>query len=287
VGAHDTYLANRPLIERGLAIVCRRHRLSEADAEDFCSTFRLRLMEDNYAMIRAYQGRSSLQTFLVTVIAHFFQDWRNAQWGKWRPSSEAKRLGPIAIQLETLTVRDRLTLDEAYETLRVKHGVTGTRSDLERLAARLPNRTNRTFVGHEGLEQLVDTHAEPERAVHDREAADVARRAGPALATALQSLAAQDRLILKLRFADGVRIVDIARALGLDQKGLYRHIDRLLAQLRLELERQGLNAGMLFDAMHFQGFDLQFDHDALETPDDVRPIDRGARSPISSSGGAS
>ena len=222
MGAHDSYLQNRALIERGLTLVCRRHRLSSVDADDFCSAFRLRLMEDDYAVIRAYQGRSSLQTYLVTVIAHFFQDWRNAQWGKWRPSTEARRLGALAVHLETLTVRDRLTLDEAYEVLKSKHGATESRLDVERLASRLPPRTARHFVGQDALDRIVDAAARPERSVQDREASDVARAAETALSTALQSLRAEDRLILKLRFADGVRVSDIARVLnvgGLPESG--------------------------------------------------------------------
>lgn len=244
-------------------------------------------MEDDYAVIRAYQGRSSLQTYLVTVIAHFFQDWRNAQWGKWRPSTEARRLGALAVHLETLTVRDRLTLDEAYEVLKSKHGATESRLDVERLASRLPPRTARHFVGQDALDRIVDAAARPERSVQDREASDVARAAETALSTALQSLRAEDRLILKLRFADGVRVSDIARVLNVDQKGLYRRIDRLLAQLRAELEDQGLTGHAILEALRFQGFDLQFEQDQTENRDGVRPFDRDAGSPASSSGGAS
>ena len=41
------------------------------------------------------------------------QDWRNARWGKWRPSAEARRQGALATHLERLMRRDGLTFEEA------------------------------------------------------------------------------------------------------------------------------------------------------------------------------
>jgi hypothetical protein len=76
-------------------------------------------MENDYRAIRAFAGRSSLHTYLLSVIAHYYQDWRNARLGKWRPSTEARRLGPVAVRLETLIGRDGLTLDQACELLRM------------------------------------------------------------------------------------------------------------------------------------------------------------------------
>ena len=58
--SHEIYLANADLIERALASVCRRHGVHGADAEDFSSTARLHLIEDDYAVIRRFQERSSL-----------------------------------------------------------------------------------------------------------------------------------------------------------------------------------------------------------------------------------
>ena len=42
-------------------------------------------------------------------------DWRNSQYGKWRPSRQATRLGRHAITLERLMSRDSLSAAEAVE----------------------------------------------------------------------------------------------------------------------------------------------------------------------------
>src|SRR5215208_5464467 len=51
---------------------------------------------------RRFERRSSLPTYVTVVIQRLFLDYRNRLWGKWRPSSDAKRLGPTAMLLERL-----------------------------------------------------------------------------------------------------------------------------------------------------------------------------------------
>ncbi|HUF46207.1 MAG TPA: hypothetical protein VMM93_00260, partial [Vicinamibacterales bacterium] len=113
-GDPDPYLAHHDLIEQAIRTFCRRQRLSATEAEDFASEVRLHLLDRERAVLRAFEGRSSFQTYLLTVIRHQFRDWRNALWGKWRPSAEARRLGPLAVRLEMLLVRDRLPLDRRW-----------------------------------------------------------------------------------------------------------------------------------------------------------------------------
>lgn len=82
----EIYLANRELIDDAIAAVCRRRRLVPEEADEFGSDARLHLIKDDYAVLRAFQGRSSFRTFIIAVLSHLFLDWRNARWGKWRPS---------------------------------------------------------------------------------------------------------------------------------------------------------------------------------------------------------
>lgn len=278
---HEVYLANADLIERALAAVCRRHHLFGADAEDFSSTARLHLINNDYAVLRQFQGRSSLPSFLVVVITRQFQDWRNARWGKWRPSAEAKRLGDLAVRLETLTARDGLTLDEAHELLRLHHHITESRAALEALAARFPRRSKRSFVDTDAAEAMAAPDGTAEDEALAKEAAAAAQRAADALAAVMRAIPAQDRLILKMRFEDNCQIVDIARALRLEAKPLYRHIDKLLSTLRRALEESGLNAGDMASAWSQRGFDAI---GGGETWGEVRPFDRSGQAPALTGG---
>lgn len=267
----DIYLANRESIEDAIAAVCRRRRLAPDEAEEFGSDARLHFIKDDYAVLRSFEGRSSIRTFLVAVISHLFLDWRNARWGKWRPSAEARRLGPLAVRLETLVVRDRVPFDQACETLRTNFGVSTTRAELEAMAARFPQRAKRSFMSDDMLETRPADHGDPSEGVARMAAEATAARARAALAESIMELESQDRLILEMRYTDGHRVQDIARMLNVEPKPLYRRIERMLAELRRGLERRGVAAAEALDAIEHQGFLADRELQA-ESYGEVRPF---------------
>jgi RNA polymerase sigma factor (sigma-70 family) len=242
VGSDDLYLLHRSAIEQAIRAVCRRQHLLPVDAEDFASVVRLHLIDRDFAVLRQFEGRSSIGTYLLTVITHLGQDWRNARWGRWRPSAEARRQGPLGMQLERLMHRDGLTFDEACETLRTNFRVAESRAALEAMASAFPARSGRRFVPDDQLAETAAAGPGPDDLFDLGEAAKGAGDVVAMLTTVIAALPAQDALILKLRFKDGLRLAEVARALHLDEKQLYRRVPRLLAQLRTELESRGLTA---------------------------------------------
>lgn len=253
MSSEHLYLAHRASIEQTISSVCRRQRLSAVDAEDFAGAVRLHVIQNDYAVLRKFEHRSSLKTYLITVVSHFYRDWRNARWGKWRPSAEARRQGVLGVHLERLIARDGLTFDEAYETLRTNFQVEESKATLAQMADRFPARQARQFVSEETLEEY-PAAARTDELVREREARDAAAAAVGALDAAVARLAAQDRLILRLRFDDGLPVVAIARALKLDQKPLYRRIERLLGQLRRALLASGITAEAAAELLSGDGF---------------------------------
>lgn len=273
---HELYVSHADAIERAIGHICRRHQVFGADAEDFASIVRLHLIEDNYAVLRRFEGRSSLSSYLLVVITRQFQDWRNARWGKWRPSAEAKRLGETAVRLETLTVRDGMSLDEAHEILRTRYHAPESRAALESLAARFPRRSKRSFVDDSAVEGMAAPIASAEDDVLANEAEVAAERASGALTAAVRQLEARDQLIVRMRFQDDCQIADIARALRVEAKPLYRHIEKLLGTLRRDLEARGLTAADVAAAWSRRGFDAVADRKSWGQ---VRPFVQGGTLP--------
>src|SRR5215472_17913272 len=113
----ELFLANLQTIEGLVQMVARQQRMTWAEAEEFASIVRLRLIENDYAILRKFRGGSSLRTYLTVVIARQALDYRDACWGRWRPSRAARRLGRTAVTLERLIVRDGFTLDEAWRAV--------------------------------------------------------------------------------------------------------------------------------------------------------------------------
>jgi RNA polymerase sigma factor (sigma-70 family) len=234
------FLASLPVIDAITGQVCRRHRLSGAEAEDFRSEVRLHFIERNYEVLRRFQGRSSLPTYVNVVIQRVYLDYRNRQWGKWRPSAEAKRFGPTAILLERLVSRDGWSFEQAVEMLRVNYGVTvdeTLRGLYDKLMKREPARQ---LVSEEEAGNLASSALGPDVNVLRAEQGFLAKRVRAALDRARQALEPEERLILTMRFEDAVAVADIARALHVNQKRLYRTIERLLARIGANLEAEGI-----------------------------------------------
>ena len=236
------FTSHASAIDRAVAFVCRRQRLSPDVADEFGAVVRLKLVERDYAILRAFEGRSTLQTYLAVVVQRLFLDFRISQWGKWRPSAEARRLGPVAVLFERLTVRDGLGASEARQVMRANHRVMETDAELDAIEARLPARTRRRVVSDEELVTVAGSSRDGEIRVLEAEAGADQARSYAALQRALTALAPQDRLILMYRFEHGLQIAEIARLMCLEQKPLYRRIEAVLRDLRARLEADGIGA---------------------------------------------
>lgn len=257
--SRSLFAENLDAIERAIARVCREARLDRADAEDFASSARLALLGDDCAILRKFEGRSSLPSYLTIVVRRLYVDDRRAA-GRWYASAEAQRRGPAAVRLEQLMMRDRRSFAEAVEI------VTGeipsvTARELEEMAAALPERAPRA-VAVPVMEGDDERFAGSSTAADLVEALDVARRsrdANDAVRAAMTIMTAEDRAILRLRYSGNASIANIARALGLEQRPLYRRIEALLEKLRRALEAAGVDAASADDLIGTADPRLDFD----------------------------
>jgi RNA polymerase sigma factor (sigma-70 family) len=219
--------------------LCRRRRLSCDEAEDFTSYALFKLIEDDYATLRSFQGRSKLGTFLTVVVQRLFLDYRVQKWGKWRPLAEVRDLGPAAVELDRLVNRDGQTLPNAVEIVYSHSGGALTREHLLELATRLPQRQCPIFEGIEHLDQI-PTQGGVEETLESQERNRIAKRVHSALTCALREMSAEDRLILKMRHEDGFTVREIAKALHLEARPLYTRFEKCHRRLREILEEAGI-----------------------------------------------
>lgn len=231
-----------PDIEQVVAHVCRRRGLEGDAADEFRSWLLARLVDNDYQILRSYRGDSGPRTYLTVVANRLYLDYRTELWGKWRPSAAAQRLGTLAVELEQLLVRDRMPLSEAAGILRSRREIDLSDRALAEMAAHFPDRSTRrpTDLSAEGL-AAIPSDQRPDVALEMREGERRHREVIDRLGEALDSLPAEDHLLLKLRFFEGLTLASVARQLGVPQKPLYRRLDRTLSNLREILERRGVS----------------------------------------------
>jgi RNA polymerase sigma factor (sigma-70 family) len=251
------FVSNLDVVDCAIHYICQRQKLFGAEAQEFESEVKLRLVEREYEVFRKFQHRSSLRTYLTIVIQRIYLDYRNHLWGKWRPSAEAQRLGHVAVRFEMLMARDGFSFDQACEHLRTNEHIVATDSELEAMVVRLPIRLRPAVVGEEALEAIADAASPPDDRLFCDERCDRARRISAALTSALRSLSDQDRVILRLRFQGGLSVADIARALHLEQKSLYRRFDALLRGLRAALETAGIDRAEACELVNRNDVDIR------------------------------
>jgi RNA polymerase sigma factor (sigma-70 family) len=225
-----------PLVEDVVRFVARRHRLTPDDATELGSLVRYKLVEDDYHVLRSFQNRSTLKTYLTTVVTRVWLDWQVTRRGKWRPSVAARRLGDTAIRLEQLLVRDRLTFSEACETLKQNVGVRASSAQLARMREALRFRARPVMCSIEEVDhsRCVAVQRNP---VGDSSSIPSPTR--KALHQAMARLPEKERRLLTLRFVQGWTVSHIARHLGLDQKSTYRQFARIFRTLRNSIELHG------------------------------------------------
>jgi RNA polymerase sigma factor for flagellar operon FliA len=238
----ESFLEHLRTIERIAGCVCRRNHLSPDESAEFTQEVKLRLIEGEYAVIRKFEGRSSFSTYLTTVITRLFHQYRVEQWGKWRPSAEAKRLGDKAITLERLITRDGFTFDEAVQILTTRTGANLNRGQLEAIYQRLPPRQPRPMmVSGDVSPDAVSTAADADDYIEADARKETALNTTTILDRVLATMEAEDQLILQMRFWECRKVPDIAERLKLDQKKVYKRLDKLFLTLRRALEAAGIS----------------------------------------------
>jgi RNA polymerase sigma factor (sigma-70 family) len=251
VTPEELFRTNLRTIDDVIRFVAQRSRLSGDERDEFAAEVHLKLLEHDCKILRRFEHRANLKTFLVTVIQRLFLDFRNRKWGKWRSSAAARRLGPLAQRLERLVYRDGLTFDEAVGVLTTGTQDVPSREALYALFQELPPKQPRRFVSDQTLDQEPVPGVTSEEALVAQEAAEPARRARLALAKALATLSTQDQLLITLHYVDHMTVTAIARLRHLekaDHKRLYRQLEEIRQTLRALLEADGVTLAMFLGA---------------------------------------
>ena len=203
---------------------------------------RLRLVEDDFAILRKFENRSTLATYLTVVIERLCQDFIVARWGKWRPSAAARRLGRVAILLEQMVVRDGVPFEEAVAALQTNHGVSETHRQLHEIYLALPERT-RWNGGYKAAEESAAVLSRADAFLGQQDDERDVERISDALSKSVASLTLEEQRIVRLRFEENLAVSEISEIVHIDGPVLYRRLHSIIRTLRVALEARGVSQG--------------------------------------------
>ncbi len=253
---------NLDIVSQRIQALCRRHRLSLEEAEDFRSAAMVKLLEKSARLEQLFEGRSNLATYFDSVLRNILRDYRISKWGKWRASKAAQRLGPLALHLERQIYRNRLSPHDAVQKIAMDHNASGYGADTRRfeeelweIVSQLPTRVDRrAVVDTDALEELVDSSTESpfevQQALHEIE------RLKATLLRALHQLSPKQRNVLQLRYSEGLSFGEIQTRTGVSTAALYRMVSRTLRKLRSVVDAEGLCADTALQAQASEAGDF-------------------------------
>jgi RNA polymerase sigma factor (sigma-70 family) len=240
MNAAEFYRENLKLINEAIGIICRRHGMTRDEEKDFAQHVHLQLIENDYKKLRAYKGTGNLKFYLCTVSSRIFIDQVRS---RWNPSTEAKRIGTTAVQLEKLVYRHQYAVHEACQILAANPATALDENNAHAILGRLHFKSPRpTLVDdpEEHLPKFPDPAPDPEEFLMQKQLRQQKQKVMTLIGEVLGSLSREDVLLIKLYFISGRKISEIARLLGKPDSMLYKRSRAILQILRDSMTAAGV-----------------------------------------------
>lgn len=253
--------------------LARRRFADPALAEEAALAVMDRLRRDEWQAVRAYAGLAQFSTFLATLTVRILEDFARARFGRARPPRWLRALGGLWLELFRLLCLERMPLTEAVEYLAHRR-VRDERATIEHAACVIRREVvdcGKAQAREVALDETAAEHAMPadddadavsgqQRRLEEQERHQVLGLLFEALTGDKETLGARDRgllsrlrlelsaeekLLLRLCYRDGVSGTEAAAMLGWSRFQLHGRLRRLMMRLREEFARAGLSDELL------------------------------------------
>ncbi len=240
------------------------HRFGEGTlAEEAALEVMEGLKADDWRRIRSYRGKASLTTFIRSLTSRLLEDFARQRFGRVRPPLWVKTFGGIWEKLFRALCLERLNVMEAVEVV-VQRQVNSKKNEVEdaayHLLARIPDcgKSQGLEVSYEDewlqaeSEELIQIRSAEAKQVkelffaifqrllgdNECEVSDSLLKKYKALTI---SLSPEEKVLLKLCYQDGMGVTQAGKMLGMSRFQAHGRMRRLMARLRGEFERVGLD----------------------------------------------
>ena len=222
------------------------------------------LARDDWQRLRAFDGRSTLATYIAALTLRLLEDFARVRFGRIRPPLWVRRLGGIWLTLFRLLCLERFSPGEAVALIgnRQPGQARAAEEAAYRLLGEIPNCGAHRGEQVELDEEIALPDAEGDcsaqehrleqeerqhlftvlgRLLFDDNAGEADPRLLERVASAGIRLEPKERLLLKLCYRDGVAVAEAGRMLGWNRHQVHGRLRRLLERLRQDLAEAGLD----------------------------------------------
>lgn len=243
----ETILSSKEILHK-IEAVCKRHFADENEQHESFVFILDGLKADNFKRLRAYKGKSRLTTYLYSLINTLVIDYRRKTYGRRRIPAAVVKLGKWAEAVYRLVCWQKFSFDDAYDLLRVEDSFDGPYERYLQAIAPIreaPCRENPRFqsLDEDGSSVPENPHnpdTNPLEALIDK--LDHTRR-GKALKiirAATARLSQEDQMLIRLVYASGQPVTNVAKMIGMSAPSARRRLKRLLTQYREQLLAEGI-----------------------------------------------
>ncbi len=258
-------LAHWELIDR----LARRRFGDRPLAEEAALAVLDRLRENDWRRLHEYRRASSFTSFLTVVVWRLLEDFARKRYGRRRPPAWIRNLGGIWSRLYDLLCLQRLEIAAAVAAVQ-QHRPRAEANRIEDAAWVVRQRVI-DCGSHQGLEVAYEDReatADPvfrgeeseDRGLEEKQRRELFRalfevltevpektveRNLEALCRLRISLKPEEKLLLQLCYQDGLSVSHAGKMLGYNRYQAHGRLRRLLARLRGEFERVGLDRELL------------------------------------------
>ncbi len=191
--------------------------------------------------LRLYSGDGPFRAFLRSMVINLVADLSRREHGRKRPCAAFARLPELQQRAYRLIFEERVSAAEA--TRRLSHanaaGAVAAVMALGDLGPTHSGRRPQVLALDNGADtiEIADERDIPEDVLLAREEMVTRIEREEALLAALRAMPQTQRDVLEQRFLHGRKPREIAAATGIDEKDIYRILERALAQLKRDLVR--------------------------------------------------
>jgi RNA polymerase sigma factor (sigma-70 family) len=228
--------------------VCKRRFSAENDQNE-CYVYVIdSLKADNFKRLRAFKGKSKLNTYLYSLINSLVIDFRRKQYGRRRIPAGVAKLGQWAETVYRFVCWQKFSFDDAYDFLRIDGMYSGSYIDFIKeieLIKKAPCRENPAFqsIDETPESSFKNMNAEGSNPLDfliqklDREKRIKAIKV---IRETTVEFSEDDQLLVRLVYGSDQSVAAAARVIGLPASTAGKRLKSLLTKYREKLLAVGI-----------------------------------------------